>query len=164
MTFWESLEASPVGDYIASSTWAFPTLECVHVLAITTVVGAIAIMDLRLMGLTPTSYSVTDTSKDTLKWVWAAFGLAIISGLLLFVSKASTYVRIPWFQWKMVFMAMAGVNMAVLHTTVWKSVDKWDVAPVIPRAAKIAGGMSLGLWVAVVFVARVVGFVLGKYQ
>src|SRR5215469_7302640 len=107
MTFWESLEASPVGDFIASSPWAFPTLECVHVLAITTVVGFIAIMDLRLLGLTPTGYSVTDTSKDTLKWVWGAFGLAMISGLLLFVSKASTYVFIPWFQMKMVFMAMA---------------------------------------------------------
>jgi hypothetical protein len=164
MTFWESLEASPVGDYVASSPWAFPTLECVHVLAITTVVGAIAIMDLRLLGLTPVGYSVTDTSKDTLKWVWGAFVLAMITGLLLFVSKASTYVRVPWFQWKMVFMAMAGINMAVFHTTIWKSVDTWNIAPVIPRAAKIAGGLSLGLWVLVVFVARVVGFVLGKYQ
>jgi hypothetical protein len=164
MTFWEFLEASPVGDFIASSSWAFPTLECVHVLAITTVVGTIAIMDLRLLGVTSFRYGVLDTSKDTLRWTWGAFGLALITGVLLFVSKASTYVRVPWFQWKMVFMALAGVNMAVFHLSAWKSVDQWDTAPVIPRAAKIAGGLSLGLWVLVVFVARVVGFVLGKYN
>jgi hypothetical protein len=164
MTFWESLEASPVGDFVASSSWAFPTLECVHVLAITTVIGTIAIMDLRLLGVTPTKYSVIDTSNDTLKWTWGAFVLALLTGLLLFVSKASTYVRIPWFQWKMIFMALAGINMAFFHLTTWKSVDKWNTSALIPRAAKIAGASSLGLWVAVTFVARVVGFVLGKYQ
>lgn len=165
MTFWESLEASPVGDFVASSSWAFPTLECVHVLAITTVVGTVAIMDLRLLGATSSRYGVIETSRDTLRWTWGAFVLALITGLLLFVSKASTYVRVPWFQWKLILMALAGVNMAVFHLSVaWKTVDQWDTDPVLPRAAKIAGALSLSLWVVVVFVARVVGFVLGKYN
>ena len=63
---WEKIELSPVGDFVASSSWAFPTLETIHVIAIATVFGTVAIMDLRLLGLASNTDRVTDLSRDTL--------------------------------------------------------------------------------------------------
>ena len=82
-TLWESLEASAVGDFIASSPWAFPTIESIHVIALVTVVGTVAIMDLRLLGLASGAWPVTQMSKDTLRWTWMGFLLAAITGSLL---------------------------------------------------------------------------------
>ena len=161
---WQALEASPVGDYVASSSWAFPTIETVHVLAIVIVLGTIVVMDLRLLGLASTESAVTVTSRDTLGWTWGAFVLAMITGALLFVSKAHAYVANPNFIIKMVLIAFAGVNMGVFHVFTWRTVDAWDAGHDVPRAGKIAGGLSVLLWVLVVFFARAIGFTLDQYS
>ena len=162
--FWQSLEASPVGDYVASSSWAFPTIETVHVIAIVTVVGTIAVMDLRLLGLASRERAVTHISKDTLPWTWGAFVVAMLSGGLLFVSKASSYAVNPNFLIKMVLIFLAGVNMAIFHVFTWRNVHNWDSETAIPLAGKIAGGLSLLFWVLVVFYARAIGFTLDLYN
>ncbi len=161
---WEALEASPVGQYVASSSWAFPTLESLHVMAIVTVLGTIVVMDLRLLGVASIDRAVTAISKDTLRWTWAAFLFAMATGGLLFMAKATEYAVNPNFQLKMVLIALAGVNMGVFHLFTWRTVETWDSAPVLPLAAKIAGGLSLFLWVITVFFARAIGFTLDMYM
>lgn len=162
-TIWQSLEMSPVGDYIAASTWAFPTLETIHVIALVTVFGSIAMMDLRLLGLVSKNTPVTAVSRETLPFTWTAFVLALITGSLLFVSKASYYMVNPYFLTKMGLIALAGINMAVLHTGAWKTVTNWDVGNAIPTSVKVAAGLSLVFWILVLFCGRVIGFTLGIY-
>jgi hypothetical protein len=161
---WQAIENWPLSQYIASSEFAFPTLESVHVMAIVTVLGTIAVVDLRLLGLASKESRVTDLTKDTLPWTWGAFVIAMITGSLLFISKATTYMVNPFFLWKMVLIALAGVNMLVFHFVTWHDVKTWDASPTIPKAAKLAGGLSIGIWLVVVFVARAIGFTLDKYS
>ena len=49
--FLERLSNAPFALAIRNGAVLFPWLECAHVLAITLVVGTIAIVDLRLLGL-----------------------------------------------------------------------------------------------------------------
>jgi hypothetical protein len=160
---WQQLEASSLGSYIAASDWAFPTFETLHVIAITTVFGTIAIMDLRLVGVSSKNRAITEVSDDTIKFTWAAFGLAVVTGLLLFVSKANSYMHNPWFYAKMITMALAGANMFAFNMLTFKGVAAWNTGPNIPTAAKLAGGMSLTFWVLVLFFGRMIGFTLGVY-
>jgi len=163
-TLWNALETSPVGDFVASSAWAFPAVESIHVIAIVTVVATVAIMDLRLLGVAGKGWTVTELSDDTLKWTWGGFVLAVITGTLLFVSKAHVYAREPWFLAKLVLFAIAGVNMAIFHGLTWKQVKSWNTLRVPPRAALIAGGLSLTIWVLAVICGRFIGFTLGQYE
>jgi hypothetical protein len=161
--FWQSLETSSLGDYIASSPSAFPLLESIHVIAIVTVFGTLTVMDLRLLGLTSRNAPVTSVSRDTLRLTWMAFVLAAITGSLLFVSKAGSYTINPYFQWKMGLIVLAGINMLLFHFKTWPSVTKWDLKGAIPTAAKVAGALSLALWMVIIFCGRVIGFTLGVY-
>ncbi len=160
---WTAIVHLPLAQYISTSEWAFPMLESVHVVAITTVLGTIAIMDLRLLGWAGTGWKVTETSHDTLRWTWGAFAVALLTGSLLFTSKAANYAPNPWFEGKMVLMLLAGVNMAVFHLLTWRRVGGWDAAAAPPTAARIAGGLSLAFWIGIVFMARVVGFTLDRF-
>lgn len=160
---WESIEYSSLGITIAESTWMFPTIESLHVIALVTVVGMIAIVDLRLLGVGSRALAVTKLSKDTLPWVWGAFALAALTGGLLFVSKASTYVANPYFLWKMGLLVLAGLNMMYLHLTTWRTVEHWDLDPSVPFHAKLAGALSLIFWLGVVFFGRAIGFTLGIF-
>ncbi|GGD47463.1 hypothetical protein GRI62_08685 [Erythrobacter arachoides] len=160
---WESIEYSSLGTSIAESLWAFPTLETIHVIALVTVIGTIAVMDLRLLGIASNETAVTRMSSDTLPWTWGAFVLAAITGTLLFISKASSYMANPYFIMKMGLLVLAALNMLYFHFVTYKTVHDWDTGLHLPTGAKVAATLSLVFWIGVVFAGRAIGFTLGIF-
>ena len=157
--FW--LENLPLSQAIKYSAWMFPTIESLHVVAVALVFGVIAIVDLRLLGVASRSRRFTEVAQDCLHWTWIAFVLAVITGVLMFASNASTYGGNTLFWWKMALLAVAGVNMAVFEFVTARSVVNWDhPGSVMPMAARVAGFLSLGLWMAVIAVGRWIGYTL----
>ena len=160
---WERIEYSSLGTTIAESTWMFPTFEVLHVIALLTVIGTIAVVDLRLIGVASKSHRVSLLARDLLPWTWGAFIMAAITGTVLFISKAHSYMINPWFLTKMSLMALAGLNMLYFHRTVWRTVGHWELDTPFPPAARMAGWLSLIFWVVIVFCARAIVFTLGIY-
>ena len=160
---WERIEFSNLGTTVAESTWMFPTLETLHVISLVSVLGTIFVVDLRMLGWTSNKFAVTAVAKDTLPWTWGAFVMAAITGGLLFVSKASSYVGNPYFLWKMGMMALAGLNMMYFHFMTWRTVEHWDRDASMPVAVKVAAALSIVFWLAVVFFGRAIGFTLGIF-
>ena len=74
-----------------------------------------------------------------------------------------SYVINPYFLWKMVMLALAGLNMMYFHFFTYRTVEHWDLDPSVPTGAKIAGALSLIFWLAVVFFGRAIGFTLGIF-
>lgn len=153
------LEAQPFAMAIAESGWLFPAIEVVHVVALTLVVGSIAMLDLRLLGVSRKDYGVLELAAQTLPWTWGAFALALLSGVLMFVSAATSYAENVPFRIKLILIALAGINMAVFHVTAYRTVHRWNHQLPTPLAARIAGTLSLTFWIGVVFFGRWIGFV-----
>ncbi|HEX4096642.1 MAG TPA: DUF6644 family protein [Caulobacteraceae bacterium] len=157
-SFLEGLQNSGVATGIRNSLYIFPTLEAVHVIALGLVFGTIMIVDLRLLGVAGTQRSYTRISSDCLKWTWAAFGLAVLTGSFMFITNARVYVDNGFFRTKFVLMALAGLNMLVFQLTVAPRHGEWSEAKVGPLRARIAASLSLLLWLSVIFMGRSVGF------
>jgi hypothetical protein len=153
------LESTPPAIAISESSWLFPGIESVHVLAITLVVGSITMVDLRLLDVNLRDRPVGELIDEILPWTWTSFAVAVCSGALLFSSNATHYWGTVPFRAKMLLLVLAGVNMWVFHATLHRSVDVWGRQPRTPRAAKISGGVSLSLWIGVVTLGRWIGFV-----
>ena len=153
------LESTPPAIAISESSWLFPGIESVHVLAIALVVGSITMVDLRLLDLNLRERTVGELMAEVLPWTWASFAVAVCSGALMFASNATHYWGTVPFRAKILLLTLAGINMMVFHTTIHRSVDLWGRRPSTPRAAKISGGVSLALWIGVVTLGRWVGFV-----
>jgi hypothetical protein len=156
----QALEATPWGTAVRENTWLFPTIESIHVLALTLVVGSIMIVDLRLLNLASRQRSVKELTGEILPFTWTAFGVALITGSLLFSSSAMRYSHIWQFETKMCLLVLAAINMGIFHLGAFRSVAQWDRAPARPPlAAKLAGGLSLLIWIMVVALGRWIGFV-----
>lgn len=153
------IEATPMAIAISESEVLFPIIETVHVLALTLVVGSIAMLDLRLLGVSNRNRGVLDLSAETLPWTWMAFVAASVSGALLFTSAATKYYGNVPFRVKMVLLVLAGVNMGVFHFTAYRGAHAWNMTLPTPVAARIAGGLSLVFWIGVVVFGRWIGFV-----
>ncbi len=156
----EFVASTPFAKAISQGAVAFPMLECAHVLAITVVVGTITIVDLRLLGYSSHRRGVRQLVRDLVPYTWAAFAAAFLAGSLLFISNAPKYAHNTQFQLKMVLILAAAINMGVFHLTIYRRIQEWDERSPAPAAARIAGATSLGLWLAVVFLGRWVGFTL----
>ena len=156
--FLQSLYDSAVGSGIRESSVLFPSIESVHVLMATTVVGSIAIVDLRLIGYASHRRGARQLILDLLPFTWAAFVLAAVSGSLLFTSNAPNYAANAPFLCKMCLLVLAGINMAIFHLTAYRRINEWDDDLPPPRAARIAGATSLTLWIMIVFLGRWIGF------
>jgi hypothetical protein len=135
-------------------------VESVHVLAIALVVGSISIVDLRLVGLASLDRPAHRLTRDVLPCAWVAFAFALLTGGLLFSAKAMAYAGNFFFKGKLVLLALAGLNMIAFHAFVGRDIAGWSATAKPPVAARIAGSLSLLLWVAVVGFGRWIGFTL----
>jgi hypothetical protein len=157
----QSIQASAPAEWMRTSVKAMPIVESIHVLAAATVFGTVFVVDLRLLGLPDTSRPVTVVSREMLRLTWTAFCIAVMAGLLMFAANASTYFGNTAFRFKMLALLGAGLNMAIFQGITFRSVGMWDRDIGPPLAARIAGGLSILIWVAVLFLARWIGFTKG---
>lgn len=153
----------PVAEAIRQNEFAFPLIECLHVLSICSVVGIISIVDLRLLGLRAHTPRIRILLGQLIPIVWGAFVLAAISGALLFASNATGYAKNFDFQIKMALMLLAFLNMLAFHIVGRSRLVAWDEAESLPLAAQLSGGVSLILWVAIVGFGRQIGFSLTPF-
>jgi hypothetical protein len=153
------IDETAFAEAVRESSWIFPAFESIHVVAIVLVLGSIAWLDLRLVGLTSRGRAVSEVSNEMLPWTWASFVVATVFGLLLFASKPVAYVGMAFFDVKMVLILLAGLNMLYFENVVFKTVANWDRDPIPPANARFAGGLSLAFWLSVVICGRLIGFV-----
>lgn len=153
------LEQRSFAVAIAKSIWLFPIIETVHVLGLSVVVGSVLMMDLRLLGLGSRQRTVSEVLSSALPWTWSAFLVTLTAGSLLFSSKATTYYANLPFRIKLGCLALAATNMLVFHFGVGRDMSRWDRSTP-PVAARVAGAISLVLWVMIVASGRWIGFSL----
>ncbi|MGA7532488.1 MAG: DUF6644 family protein [Pseudolabrys sp.] len=154
------VEHGTLGELVRENDLLFPFIESVHVLAVCLVVGSIAVVDLRLLGFASVDRPVGRLMRSILPITVGAFGLAVAAGSLLFISHASKYLENRFFIAKITLIALAGVNMAVFHLIGARNLDQWENDALPPLFARVAGGLSLFLWVSVVACGRWIGFTM----
>jgi hypothetical protein len=149
--------AAAVRGELPGTEWLFPIIETLHVMALTVVLGSIAMVDLRLLGFASRQSPVSRLSEEVLPWTWSAWCVAAVFGTLMFLSKAHTYAENPQFELKFACMGLAAINMLIFQFGAYRQVARWDLGEP-PWSAKLAGTLSLLLWLGVVFFGRWVGF------
>jgi hypothetical protein len=154
------VEDSAIADAIRENDLLFPTIESVHVVAICLVVGSILVLDLRLLGLASIQRPVSRLVSAILPVTWGAFALAAGSGFLLFLSNATKYLANGCFIAKMLLICAAGVNMLVFHWVSARDLPQWEKDTSPPLRARLAGALSILLWIAVVACGRWIGYTM----
>ena len=154
------MEATRLAEFMRESEWAFPAVESVHVIALALVIGTIAIVDLRLLGLASTNRAYSELAGQVLPWTWGAFVLAAISGALMFIGQPRAYFDNVAFRIKFVLMLLTGINMLTFQLLTSRGAAEWDREPAAPLAGRIAATLSLVFWIAIVFFGRRIGFTM----
>jgi len=132
----------------------------VHVLTLTVFVGTALMLDLRLLGMTMTRVPASEVIARLLPWTTAGFVVMMISGALLFYAAPMLRYQNFFFRLKMVALVLAALNVWVFRRTVYRGIAEWDLDPVPPRRARVAGGVSLALWAILITLGRMIPYQL----
>jgi hypothetical protein len=151
---------NPIAQIIRENELLFPWVEAIHVLAVALVIGSIALVDIRLIGIRALNRPISIIAKELLPITWLSFIVAAISGAILFTSNALSYSQNSYFLSKILLLALAGINMMYFQFIIGKNLDRWDHFSQLPIAARISGALSLTLWLGIIICGRMIGFTL----
>lgn len=154
------LGKTSASQFIQRVFWIIPTVQIVHILAISVVVSSMAMLDLRLLGVAGTRHSIASLAKRFLPWLWAALGVLFLSGSVLIIGEPQRSLDNAVFKLK-----MAMVATAVCVTLRFRLLLKKDLAAGAPDllpshflAAKLTGAISLLLWLGIVAAGRLIAY------
>lgn len=155
LPFFRWCDATWVGEFIRESTWAFPAIETIHILALTVLFGSIFVIDLRLLGLGLKGQTVALLSRTLAPYLNGSLAVILTSGILLYLSEALKAYENDAFKFKMMFLLLA----LLFHFTVFRKFSRRDESELASLTAKVVGVVSFGLWLMVGVGGRAIGFV-----
>jgi hypothetical protein len=139
------------------SLYMYAITESTHVMSIMLFVGTIAMVDLRLLGISYTKIPVSQMLARMLPWTVVGFVLLIFTGAMLFLAIPIRTYHSLWFRLKCLMILIAAVNIAIFTFKVERDKAAWDTGPV-PRKSKICAIISLGAWCCVIVFGRLIAY------
>ena len=143
---------SPLGAWVNSSAYIWPTLECIHFVSLCVLMGSLLLVDLRLIGFyrEPCASMVQFLVRLSV----LAFAANLATGLLFFFGNTFKYVNNPAFELKLVLIVAAGLNavfykLRLSHLVATEKVTLGTIG---------VGYLSLLLWAGVIVLGRMITF------
>lgn len=153
------IEATAVATWVRESIslFAYPTILSVHAIGLAFLVGASAVISLRLLGVAQ-EIPLAPVEK-IFAVAWAGFWVNAISGTLLLMAAATSMLTNPVFVIKLVFIVFAVVNLRIIKTRVFGDRESIE-AGVVPKIGRTLAWSSLGLWFGAIVAGRLTAYTL----
>ena len=150
------LEGSALSIWVreAPTIWAFATIITLHTFGMGVLVGASAVVDLRLLGIGRTIPLAP--LRTLFPVMWAGFWLNLVTGSVLFAADASSRGTQWLFFVKLAFVAAGVVTMVLIKRHLYGG----DAEPAVASSAmKRLAAVSLLVWVVAVVTGRLLAYV-----
>lgn len=151
------LRATGVSEWVRTDPWIWPTLETLHFVGMSLLMGVIGTLDARLLGFLKRVPMAA--LRQMLPWGIAGFVVNLVTGVLFFVGAPDQYVRNPAFYAKMLFLVMAGLNAMAFETRWGSRVMEMGDFEAPPTSFKVAGALSVFSWFMVLYWGRMLPFI-----
>lgn len=155
-TAFAAIERSALAIAMRQELWLYPSVQILHILGFVLLVGAIALVDFRLLGLSR-RLPVRELLRHATPWTFGALLVIVPTGLLMFLANATDLVANRAFVTKIALIFAAGVNAAAFYAGPWRTVGEWGGgAP--PFAARLHAALSLAIWTGVIACGRLLAY------
>jgi hypothetical protein len=145
-------------SWVDGSRWIVPSCQAIHFLGLALLMGGIGLLDLRMLGIGK-GLPISQLNR-LVPLAVMGFGINLVTGTLLYAGDPSMFGHNVAFGYKMLFIVLAGINVLMFYVTgAARAVESLGPNDDAPISARIIGGMSLFLWVGVMFWGRMLPFI-----
>jgi hypothetical protein len=152
-----ALEQSGFAAAIRQSRWLYPFANVGHILSLTAFASAVAVMDLRLLGAFAATAPGRVLARARIAAIAAFCGLAA-TGFMLFSAEASHLVGNPVLRLKFLLVAAGLLNVLIYEIVARRAVETSPPGAPLPRAGRVAGALSLVIWISVAACGRSIAY------
>jgi hypothetical protein len=157
MDFLHWLENTGFSTWVreSPSIFAFPSVLLIHTIGMGLCVGISAGIDLRILGFAP-GLRLAPFEKY-FPILWLGFWMNAVTGTILVMQDASAKLTNLDFYAKMIFIALALVNLRLIRHRVFRD-PQIDRVP-FSRSAKTLAALSLFFWLGAITAGRLLAYV-----
>jgi hypothetical protein len=156
--FADWIASTRLSTFVSGHQWVWPACETLHFIGLALLIGNVGLMDLRLLGLAK-RLPLAAVSRFV-RWAVLGFVINLITGIMFFAGNPYQYISNVAFGWKIAFIALAGVNVLVFYAAgIVREVEALGPDADAPVSAKIIAATSLFLWVAVMYMGRMLPYI-----
>lgn len=146
---WDGLQHAAWVTTLGATRWLYGLVLVVHYVGLFMCVGTIVLLDLRILGIVNRNLPLSPLARQLRRWTWSGFGAAVVSGFLLFATKAGLYAEATPFLVKMLVVVLAVIAAVAVE---WH-VPEWDRTRVTPMTAVLLALISIVLWLGAILAA-----------
>jgi hypothetical protein len=153
------LQSSALGHAVRSSgVWAYGVINLTHIIGVSSLFGAVLVLDLRLLGFWR-SVALTAISRPTVPIAATGFAIAATSGICMLATNGTEYAGNPFIYIKFPAIGLGLINVAALNfSAAWRARKDRDLSPKELSHLKLVGGLSLICWLTAISAGRLIGY------
>ena len=150
------LHDSTLGGLMRDITWMFWVFQAIHFTGMALLIGAIGIIDLRVLGFAK-SLPLGPLHRF-IPLGLIGFALNLLTGIGFLTSDPYAYAYSTPFRIKMVLVLLAGLNALWFWLSISPKVDAIESGVDASMTAKVISALSLLFWVGVITAGRFIAF------
>jgi hypothetical protein len=146
--FFGTIERSELSRWIreSPSLFAFYFILLLHTIGLSLVVGANAVLDLRILGVASTV--PLKPLKQLFGVMWVGLGINSVTGVLLLIAYPTKSLTNPLFYVKLLLIAFAVVTMQRIDARVFGDAS-------LSEASMVARGKMMAIWSLVLWIGAI---------
>jgi hypothetical protein len=151
------LKAIGLQNWIDHFVWLIPGSQTAHFFGLAILFGIIGLLDLRLLGLLK-GLPIAQLTR-LIPLAMGGFAINVVTGFILYAGAPYMFAHNIAFEWKMVFILVAGLNALVfLVSGLQRQCEALGPNDDAPLGAKAVAAVSMLMWVGVMFWGRMLPF------
>jgi hypothetical protein len=149
------LAATPLSLSIQTTSWAIPTIQTIHILAVCVLFGAVVASTLRVAGWVFAEVPLAAIAARFAPWIWGALALLAMTGLTLVIAEPARELLSVSFWVKMILLGVGASFVLVLQSRLARMPD---ASPGRIEALRPIAFTTLGVWVCVMFLGPFIAY------
>ena len=136
------LAATPASVWIASHDWVIPTVQSIHIAAISIALVSAYMILFRVLGWVAAEQSLVDTMRRFWPWLFGALVVLLVTGVLMVLGEPAREL--------LAFSFWSKMALIVLGTLLTWLTGRTAVKPL--------SVLTVVIWIAIIFLGRLIAY------
>lgn len=144
--------------WIGTHFWAIPILQVVHILAIAMAFGSVLMINMRILGLSGGTRTMTQMARRFIPWIWWSLLVLVVTGVFMTIGDPQRVLINPVFWIKMGLLVVMILVSLAFQTTVTRNTATWEMTHQGRASVRLGAIGIIILWCAIMICGRWIAY------
>jgi hypothetical protein len=159
----ELISSTSLSRWLQDQLWVIPTSQSIHIICVSIVFASSMFISIKLLTATEGTRTISQLAGTLIPWMYTALTVLLLTGAVQTFAEPMRQFVAPVFWSKMVMILCALTLTIWFSKTVQAKASRWDRSETRPAGARIFAVVSIGLWTAIIFCGRFIGYTYQFY-